>query len=100
MPLLNTPAHPEYPSGHSAFSGAAAVVLGELLGGDRVAFSVHSDAMPNEERKFDSLSDCAEECAESRIYCGIHFRYGCEAGMKLGKKVGTLIIQSGFLKGL
>ena len=31
MPLFATPNHPEYPSGHSTVSGAAAVVLASFL---------------------------------------------------------------------
>ena len=93
-PLLNTPAHPEYPSGHSAFSGAAAVVLAKLLGGNHIEFSVSSDAVPSVSRKFSSLSACAEECGESRVFCGIHFRFACEAGLELGKKVGDAVLKS------
>ncbi|GAA5120981.1 vanadium-dependent haloperoxidase [Luteolibacter yonseiensis] len=94
MPMLNTPAHPEYPSGHSAFSGAAATVLAEMLGGDQVRFTVRADAMPGAERRFESLSACAKECGESRVFCGIHFRYACDAGLELGKKVGNAVLAS------
>jgi hypothetical protein len=38
-PLLNTPAHPEYVSGHCIYSGAAARVLQQLFGDDGVKFS-------------------------------------------------------------
>src|ERR1700759_23767 len=40
-----TPAHPEYPSGHSTVSGAAATVLTRMFGED-TAFTVTSDVRP------------------------------------------------------
>ena len=39
-------------------------------------------------RSFTS-SEAAHECALSRVYLGIHFRYDSEQGEQLGKKVGT-----------
>ncbi len=44
--LIVTPPFPEYPSGHSVFSGAAATVLAEVLGADKVSFTVGCDALP------------------------------------------------------
>ena len=92
-PLLTTPAHPEYPSGHGAFSGAAAVVLAHFLGGDAVNFTVRSDALPGAERRFASLRACAEECGTSRVFGGIHYRFSCEDGMRLGAKVGGDVLE-------
>lgn len=86
LPLLNTPAHPEYPSGHSTFSGAAAVVLAHFFGGDAVTFTVRSDGLPKVERRFTSLRACAEECGASRVYAGIHYRFSCEDGIALGER--------------
>ena len=39
-------------------------------------------------RSFDTFSAAAVECALSRVYLGIHFRYDSEAGVVLGRKVG------------
>lgn len=91
--LLNTPPHPEYPSGHSAFSGAAVAVLSEVFGTDNISFSVRSDAVPGVERRFTSLRACAEECGESRVYGGIHYRFSCETGLKLGTSVGQWVLK-------
>lgn len=91
-PLLTTPAHPEYPSGHSTFSGAAVVVLVHFLGGDAVDLTVRSDGLPNLERRFTSLRACAEECGASRVYGGIHYRFSCDDGMRLGQTVATWIL--------
>jgi hypothetical protein len=90
--LLNTPPHPEYPSGHSAFSGAAVAVLSATFGTDLINFTVRSDALPGTERRFTSLQACADECGESRVYGGIHYRFSCTAGLRLGKSVGEWIM--------
>lgn len=93
QPLLTTPAHPEYPSGHSTFSGAALVVLADFLGGDTVEFAVRSDGLPGAERRFTSLRTCAQECGLSRVYGGIHYRFSCDDGMELGERVGWCVLK-------
>jgi hypothetical protein len=44
-------------------------------------------------RSFDSFAEAAEECALSRVYLGIHFRYDSEAGTRLGRRVGEQAIR-------
>jgi membrane-associated phospholipid phosphatase len=93
LPLLPTPAHPEYPSGHSGFSMAAAVVLAHFMGTDAVDLSARSDSVPGAERKFTSLRACAEECGLSRIYAGIHYRFSYEDGKEIGRAVAEYVLQ-------
>ena len=87
--LLITPPFPEYPSGHSAQSGAAATVLTALLG-ENFAFedTAHADdGMPP--RKFASFWAAAEEAGISRLYGGIHFRTAIERGIDQGRCVAA-----------
>jgi membrane-associated phospholipid phosphatase len=81
-PLLNTPPHPEYVSGHAAFSGAGQVVLEHL-------FATTSDTTEGIMRKFSSFNVCAEEIAASRVYGGIHYPVAGKEGLELGRKVGA-----------
>jgi membrane-associated phospholipid phosphatase len=90
MPLLETPNHPSYISGHSAFSGAAAAVLTQRLG-DR-AFTFASDSLPGVARAFSSFQQAAEEAASSRLYGGIHYPFDNADGLATGKAVGTWVI--------
>ncbi len=88
-PLLITPPFPEYTSGHSTQSGAAATVLAAMLGED-FAFDDEThvdDDLPV--RRFPSFAAAAEEAAVSRLYGGIHFRFGNEAGLAQGRRVGA-----------
>jgi hypothetical protein len=89
QPLLITPPFPEYPSGHSTQSGAAATVLTALFG-EGFAFedATHvDDGLPV--RAFPDFWAAAEEAALSRLYGGIHFRAAIERGLEQGRCVGT-----------
>ncbi len=88
-PLLNTPPFPEYPSGHSTQSGAAAVVLTAAFG-EGFAFDdpTHQDeGLPV--RSYTSFWQAAEEAAISRLYGGIHYRFGVEDGLIQGRCIGA-----------
>ena len=86
-PLIETPGFPEYPSGHSVVSGAAATVLTDLFG--QVAFTdttgLSRDLQP---RSFTSFEAAASEAGISRIYGGIHYRVAIENGLAQGRCVG------------
>jgi len=99
LPLLNTPAFPEYVSGHSAFSAAAAAVLSNFYGTDNIAFSASSDTVHGVTRSYNSFAYCAEEIAWSRIYGGIHFYSADIDGLNAGRQIGEYVI-NGFLKPL
>ena len=88
VPLLQTPPFPEYTSGHSGISNAAAVVLTGLFG-DGFAFSDSSEmeyGLPV--RAFPSFRAAANEAAISRLYGGIHYRRAIEQGQRQGTQVG------------
>jgi hypothetical protein len=85
----NTPAVSDYPSTQSTFSGAAAVVLASVLGGDQATFTFTSGKpFDGITRSFTGFSQAARESADSRVYAGIHFRSACEDGLALGRQVG------------
>ena len=85
-----TPPFPEYPSGHSVQSGAAAWVLTELFG--EVPFTDHThDALGYAPRRYDSFMAAAQEAAISRLYGGIHFSAAIENGVKQGYCVGKRV---------
>lgn len=91
-PLMETPPFPEYPSGHSVQSAAAAAVLESLFG----ANTPFEDRAHNDRgwgpRTFASFRAAADEAAASRLYAGIHFRSGVEHGSTQGRCIGTLAL--------
>jgi hypothetical protein len=88
--LLTASNHPEYPSAHSYQAAAAAEVLAETFG-DAFAFSTTSATLADVTRTFDSFSEAAAECGDSRIYGGIHFRLAVETGLKRGAAIGRAV---------
>ena len=87
---LTTPPFPEYTSGHSVQSGAAAEVLTATFG--PVAFTDHThDARGLAPRSFASFTAFAQEAAVSRLYGGIHFRSAIERGLEQGRRVGAAV---------
>jgi hypothetical protein len=91
MPLFATPAHPEYPSGHSCLSAAAAGVLADRFG-EKTHFTLESDLMPGVVRSFRSFSSALEEVKNARIFAGIHFRSATDDGEKLGASVAEYVL--------
>jgi hypothetical protein len=92
-PLMNTPPIHDYPSTHSVLGNAAATILTAVLGKDTGFTMTSSTAEPvNSTRTFDSFTQAAIENADSRVFAGIHFRFSCESGLKLGEDIGEWII--------
>jgi hypothetical protein len=93
LPLLQTPPFPEYPSGHSAITRAAATALTHLFG-DNFAFNDTSDLKYiGMQRQFKSFIQAADEASVSRVYGGIHYTGSVNAGAVQGKKVGDYVLQ-------
>lgn len=89
-PLLVTPPFPEYTSGHSVQSSAAAQVLTKMFG--QMPFTDHThDDRGLAPRSFDSFVHAAEEAAISRLYGGIHFRPAIENGLAQGACIGQAV---------
>lgn len=91
--FLQTPPFPEYTSGHSTISAAAAKMLTELFG-PNFAYTDSTEVdygLPV--RSFESFEAAAEEASISRLYGGIHFRSGCENGSIQGKNVAAILLK-------
>ncbi|MBL8116134.1 MAG: vanadium-dependent haloperoxidase [Anaerolineae bacterium] len=91
QPFIASPGFPEYPSGHSVVSGAAAEVLTGMFG--TVAFTDRSGRRHQlGERSFTSFEAAASEAAISRLYGGIHYRSAIENGLRQGRCVGRNVL--------
>ena len=88
MSFIVTPPFPDYTSGHSTFSAAAATVLPLFYGTEDLPFTTGSDFLPGVYRSFATCLDAAEEAAASRVYGGIHFRSASEDGLQAGTSIG------------
>ncbi|MEZ5284873.1 MAG: vanadium-dependent haloperoxidase [Vicinamibacterales bacterium] len=95
----NTYAFPSYPSAHGTVCAAAMTMFADVYG-DAHPFTMSTPqvdsagpmspkmAMDPPTRHFERFSDAAMECAMSRVYLGIHFRYDSIEGNRLGRRIG------------
>ncbi|MFN3267045.1 MAG: vanadium-dependent haloperoxidase [Deinococcales bacterium] len=93
--VIFIPPFPEYPSGHSTQSAAAASVLTAFFG-ENYAFTDRTGmADGHTPRSFGSFAAAAAEASISRLYGGVHFRSaivrGYEQGSCIGAKINALL---------
>ena len=89
--FLITPPFPEYISGHSTFSGAAAEILTSVFGAN-VGFTTTSLGLPGVTRTFTSFEQAAQEAGRSRIYGGIHFEFSNQDGLTAGHQLADFVL--------
>jgi hypothetical protein len=91
-PLIVTPTFPEHPAGHGGQSAAAAAVMTGLLGD--IAFDDSTNlSLGHPVRHFASFQAAADEAAMSRLFGGIHYTTGNEAGKLVGRCVGDKVLR-------
>jgi hypothetical protein len=93
-PFLQTPPFPEYLSGHSVISTAAAVILTHYLGENFAYTDSVEERFNLKARKFSSFMAAAQESGMSRFYGGIHFLDAIENGQKQGEEVGKWVVKT------
>jgi len=92
-PLLATPPHPEYPSAHAIFSGAAEAILRGFFGHDEVSVSVTAPGPFGVTRSYRKFSELTEEVDNARVWGGIHFRSADVHGSEIGRKIGEIVLR-------
>lgn len=93
QPFLQTPPFPEYTSGHSTISAAAAEVF-SFVHGDNVTFTDSTEYKHGHGvMSFNSFREAALMANISRLYGGIHYRSGCFEGNKCGVKIGQEVLR-------
>jgi PAP2 superfamily len=93
-PLRTTPPFPDYVSAHSTVCGSSFEILADTFG-DRRPFTMATTTAPPgmPTRSFRSFGAAAEECADSRVRLGFHFRYATDAGVRLGRRVARHVLR-------
>jgi len=80
--------HPEYPSGHSCFTGSVTEALDIYFKTDRVPLTVSSNAAnAGPPRSYERLGEIRAEVDNARVWSGLHFRNTMVESTKLGRKV-------------
>jgi hypothetical protein len=70
LPLINTPAHPEYPAGHPSLNGAAATVLLSHFD-DEQTFTLTTIGRPS--RTYTSITRARLDGNAARVWGGMHY---------------------------
>ncbi|HXQ33606.1 MAG TPA: hypothetical protein VN843_06255, partial [Anaerolineales bacterium] len=97
VPLLGTPAHPEYPSAHGCATSAQAEVFVKFLGTQHIGVTIPSTVTGIPARYYASANDLTEEIINARVWAGIHYRGSDKAGADLGRKVAHWTLKRYFL---
>ncbi len=92
LPLLQTPPFPEYTSGHSVISRAAATALTSIFGDDFAFVDDSEEEFGLPARSFKSFFHASDEAAVSRLYGGIHYRPAIDNGVTQGYEVGKWVV--------
>ncbi len=92
LPLIETPPFPEYTSGHSVISAAAASMLTHYMPTPHRFTDSTQMYLSLPPRSFSSYLAAADEASVSRFYGGIHYMPALDNGNKQGKEVTAYIL--------
>ncbi|MFF1820065.1 vanadium-dependent haloperoxidase [Kribbella sp. NPDC058245] len=96
-PLHDTPAHPDYPSGHNTYSGAAEQVLTTLVGARTAKpYTIGSPTAPGVTRTYNSWHQLTQENVDARVWSGIHTRTADTVGVTLGREVAANALRNAY----
>jgi hypothetical protein len=91
--LIEAPLHPEYPSAHSILAATVGTILQSEAGRQPVQLSTSSPTAKVATRRWSAIEDFIQEVGMSRVYGGIHFRFSNEAGIAMGRKLGSQVLE-------
>jgi len=98
QPLIGTPQHPDYLSGHTTVTGAVTRALTRLAGTSRIDLNIPwLDVNPVDKwQHYEWAGPFNVSSIGARIWAGIHTRTADEVGNRVGKKVGDFGAQHYF----
>ena len=91
-PSIPTPPFPEFVSGHSTVSAAAAQTLAKLLG-EKPFVDSSALVIGHDVRRFETFRAAADEAGMSRVYGGIHYMAANTAGAEVGRCIGDKVVE-------
>jgi len=88
-PLVVTPCHPSYPSGHGAAAGAASSVLVDAYGQGDHDLTNTNPTLPGVELHYTRIDEIVRDISDARVFGGIHFRNDQNAAELMGHRVAA-----------
>ncbi|MBU1820991.1 MAG: vanadium-dependent haloperoxidase [Bacteroidetes bacterium] len=95
--VIGTPPFPAYTSGHATEAAVGERIFIKLFtnGDGKYPFTDRSQVQHGfSVRKFTSFQQAAEECANSRLYGGIHYDMDNQRGLQMGRAIGDNVIKA------
>jgi hypothetical protein len=90
-PLIETPAHPEYPCAHCILAATVGTVLqAEITPGTILATA--SPSAQGATRRWRSTDSLMREVADARVFDGVHYRNSTEVGLAMGQRIGEIAV--------
>jgi len=86
-PLIVTPGHPDYPSGHCAYAGAATAILRKFFDTDTIENASYTYPLFGVTCYWSSYSALAKDVIDARVWGGIHTRTADEHAYNLGLQI-------------
>jgi hypothetical protein len=83
-----TPPYPDYTCGLTNNSGAALEILRRYFETDDIAYTFTAAGIT---RSYSRLSQAGDESVDARVFGGMHFRTGCERGLRQGEHVARFV---------
>jgi hypothetical protein len=96
VPLITTPCHPSYGSGHASTSAVSREVLARLFGERGHRITVMDSASPGAVLEYTALEQITRDIDDARVFGGIHFRTDQIAGAEQGHRVGAYVSRHAF----
>ena len=87
-PEMTTAPHPDYPAALSTLCAGGAEVLKDVFGKSDLNYAREAGSVPEgmpAHRSYDSIDDAVNDCSDSRVYNGYHFRTGLDVGEEMGR---------------
>ncbi|MFD5481805.1 vanadium-dependent haloperoxidase [Streptomyces hawaiiensis] len=94
-PLLDTPSHPDYLSGHATMGGALMRMLTGILGTPEVDLRIRS-ATTGTTRHYRYAHAYERDVVDARVWGGIHTRTADEAGAATGRHIAAWALREYF----
>ncbi|URM92345.1 vanadium-dependent haloperoxidase [Streptomyces sp. MRC013] len=94
-PFLQTPAHPDYLSGHTTTAGALTRTLTLLSGDSHLDLRITS-VLAGKTRYYDSARAYNRDCVGARTWAGIHTRTANTVGTRTGERVAAWALARNF----
>jgi hypothetical protein len=88
VPLIVTPAHPEYPAGHPSQNGAGATVLLSQFG-RRQTFTLTTIGQPS--RTYTSIAAARSDANNARVWGGMHYPSTVAVSDALGEAIANYV---------